>query len=94
MPPSIIFFSASPSSVVQGQNLVLRSNSIINGNVIYSLPNDAPVTFHDGSRQIQKSLVNLMDITNTSLQGTPGVVVIRARLAGENESLQQTVNLN
>ena len=91
--PSIIFFTANPNSVPRGNDLTFRSSSIRPGNVIYSLPVNAPVTFHDGTRQISKQLVDLSDLTVTSLQGTPGLVVIKARLEGELESLEQTINL-
>lgn len=93
MASSIIFFSATPTSVGLGQDLTLKVTSIQDGNVIYSLPQAAPVTFSGGVKSIKKTLVQKRDKTVTSLQGTPGLVVIKARLEGEGESLEQIINL-
>jgi hypothetical protein len=93
MPSSLIFFSATPTIVGLGKALTLKVNSISDGNVIYSLPDDAPVTFSGGLKTLKKTLIIKKDETITSLQGTPGIVVIKARLEGELDSWEQTVEL-
>lgn len=94
MDSSIIFFSATPISVTQGQNLTLKVTSVKDGNVIYTLPSSAPITFAGGVKSIKKTLVNKRDTTITSLNGTSGLVVIKAHLEGEDEFLEQTIDLN